>query len=65
MICPRCGSRSVRLSRMRASDFPRLLFLQRPVRCHVCLHRRFVNLLSAFLIRNKRSDGEARASASK
>jgi len=56
MICPRCGSSSVRLSRMRPSDFIRVLLLQRPVRCHVCLHRSFVNFLLALRLRDKKGD---------
>lgn len=38
---------------MRVSDFSRLLLLQRPVRCHVCLHRKFVNVLFALTLRGK------------
>jgi hypothetical protein len=39
---------------MRTSDFLRLLLLQRPVRCHVCLHRSFMNVLLALRLRNKK-----------
>jgi hypothetical protein len=53
MNCPRCGSKSIRLSRMRTSDFLRLLFLVRPVRCHICLHRRYVNVFAALMLREK------------
>jgi hypothetical protein len=49
---------------MRVSDWSRLLLLQRPVRCHVCLHRRFVNILVAFMQRDK-SDGTSRSPAAK
>jgi hypothetical protein len=52
MICTRCGSDSMRLSRMRSLDLVRLLLLQRPVRCHLCLHRRFVNVLYALTLRH-------------
>jgi hypothetical protein len=38
---------------MRSSDVARLLLLQRPVRCHVCLHRRYVNILWALTLRDK------------
>jgi hypothetical protein len=62
MICPRCGSNSMRPSRMRVSDLVRLLLLQRPVRCHVCLHRRFVNVVVAFMGREKRNNNAAGAS---
>lgn len=60
MICSRCGSSSIRLSRMRPSDFSRLLLLQRPVRCHICLHRRFVNLLFALTLRDKSREKASR-----
>lgn len=64
MNCPRCGSTSMRVSRMRVSDLTRLLFLQRAVRCHICLHRRFVNLFAAMTIREK-NDGGSRTSPTK
>ncbi|MGB6686249.1 MAG: hypothetical protein WBE76_00235 [Terracidiphilus sp.] len=38
---------------MRASDLSRLLLLQRPIRCHVCLHRSYVNILLALALRGK------------
>jgi hypothetical protein len=38
---------------MRTSDLVWLLLLQRPVRCHVCLHRRYVNILWALTLRDK------------
>lgn len=65
MICPRCGSKTVRFSRMRASDLVRLLVLQRPVRCHICLHRRFANIFTAWAAREKRNGGPEGASAGK
>jgi hypothetical protein len=40
---------------MRSPDVARLLLLQRPVRCHVCLHRRYVNILWALTLREKRA----------
>jgi len=54
----------MRVSRMRVSDLTRLLFLQRAVRCHICLHRRFVNLFAAMTIREK-NDGGSRTSPTK
>jgi len=38
---------------MRVSDYSRLLLLLRPVRCHICLHRRFVNIVVAWTLRDK------------
>jgi len=49
---------------MRVADLSRLLLLQRAVRCHVCLHRRFVNVISAFLIRDK-NEGDSRTPTTK
>jgi hypothetical protein len=54
----------MRVSRMRVSDLARLLFLQRAVRCHICLHRRFVNVFSAMTIREKK-DGGSRTATTK
>ena len=47
MICSRCKSKNVWTSRLRLSDVGRLLFLQFPVRCHVCMKRDSVNLPEA------------------
>jgi hypothetical protein len=48
---------------MRVTDLPRLLLLQSPVRCHICLHRRFANLFSAILIKQKKDGPSHRAAA--
>jgi hypothetical protein len=45
---------------MRVRDLPRLAILQLPVRCHVCLHRRFANLFSALTLREKSSRSSRR-----
>jgi hypothetical protein len=50
---------------MRVSDLPRLLLLMRPVRCHVCLHRRYANVLLTLLHRDKPGEGTPRATAEK
>jgi hypothetical protein len=47
MHCPQCGSNHLRTSRLRSSDFPRLLLFQYPVRCRVCRERMHVGLLLA------------------
>lgn len=53
MICPRCGAARFRSSRLRLSDLARLLVLQRPVRCRVCLRRRYVSIFAAMNLREK------------
>jgi hypothetical protein len=63
MTCPRCGSTSVRPSRFRLSDVPRLLLLLRPVRCHICLHRSYANLLLSLITRGKPRGGSRAAAA--
>lgn len=65
MICTRCGSHSVQLSRIRLTDLKRLLLLQRPVRCHICLHRRFVNLLFTLTLRERGAGGTSGSTAAK
>jgi len=50
---------------MRTSDFVWLLLLQRPVRCHVCLHRRFVNIFYALTLRDRQSNGPTGSTAAK
>jgi len=48
MKCLHCGSARLRTSKLRASDFPRLLRFQYPVRCCVCYTREHVGMPSAF-----------------
>jgi hypothetical protein len=50
---------------MRPWDFPRLLLLMRPVRCHVCLHRRYANVLLVLMHRDKPGEGRPRATVAK
>lgn len=47
MECPGCGSKSVRLSRFRVVDLPRLLRLEYPVRCRECRERIYVRTSEA------------------
>jgi hypothetical protein len=51
MKCSFCGSDRVRISKLHASDFLRLIFLQYPVRCHACYERSYVSLATARRIR--------------
>jgi hypothetical protein len=49
---------------LRAFDYLRLLFLVRPVRCHICLHRRYANVFAALMLREKpRGQGSGAATA--
>jgi hypothetical protein len=47
--CPICSESNFRLSRLRAEDFWRLVFLMYPLRCQECLQRTFVFLPMAIL----------------
>jgi hypothetical protein len=51
MNCPWCGSSSLRNSRLRPADFPRLFFLQYPVRCRSCEERYFASIFLALKLR--------------
>jgi hypothetical protein len=46
---------------MRLSDLVRLLVLQRPVRCRVCLHRRFANIFVTLVQRERRGGSRPEA----
>ena len=41
LLCTQCGSSEFQSSRLRLSDFSRLLRLQLPVRCRACMKRRY------------------------
>jgi transcriptional regulator NrdR family protein len=43
--CPFCGSLDLRNAHIRRVDYPRLLLLQRPVRCRNCRERFFAFML--------------------
>jgi len=45
---------------MRSFDYVRLLLLQRPIRCHICLHRSYVNIFFALLNRGRFSGSQAK-----
>jgi hypothetical protein len=46
MNCPYCGSGSVYASKLRTLwETVAILFLLRPVRCHVCMHRHYRPIL--------------------
>ncbi len=53
MRCNLCGSTTFRLSRLRVSDLPRMVFLQYPVRCRICYKRGFTSLLLAWRMRRE------------
>jgi len=48
MNCLWCESSSVRNSRLRLADIPRLLLLRWPVRCRACDERYYVTVFSAW-----------------
>jgi hypothetical protein len=52
MKCVWCGSKNVRISKLQAADFLRLLFCRYPVRCRVCLDRGHVNFIKAWRLHN-------------
>ena len=45
--CHFCGGASLRQSRLRPSDLPRVLVLLWPVRCRRCCKRQFIFLIDA------------------
>ena len=47
LVCMNCGSGKFRISHLRFGDYPKLLLLQRPVRCKVCDERTFVPIKDA------------------
>jgi len=47
MHCTKCGSVKFRISRMKPSDFMKLITFRFPVRCRICNRRRFVPLSTA------------------
>ena len=51
MNCTWCGSASLRNSRLRPADLPRLLLLQYPVRCRSCEERYFASVFFAIKLR--------------
>jgi hypothetical protein len=51
MNCRWCGSSSIRTSRLRLADLPRLFTLQLPMRCRSCEERYFANIFSALKFR--------------
>jgi len=51
MNCIHCGSSKLRTSRIRASDWVRLLIFQLPVRCRVCHERGYAGLLLSINLR--------------
>jgi hypothetical protein len=54
MKCKNCNSPAFRISRLRSTDFLRLLFLQYPVRCRHCHARSFIDFLRAYGIQRAR-----------
>ena len=52
-VCPSCGSSKFRTSRLRSSDFSKLLALQYPVRCKVCKERSFAFFVTALFLPRK------------
>jgi hypothetical protein len=50
VYCGRCGSLSLRPSRLRLRDAGQLLLFRYPVRCLECKRRGFVTLLEIFEI---------------
>ena len=51
MRCNTCGLTTFRLSRLRVSDLPRMVFfLQYPVRCRSCYKRAFMGILFALKV---------------
>ena len=61
MRCPQCDCSDFKSSRLRPEDYPFLLLLQWPVRCNVCLRRRYAFLLPALALRHREKEHEAEA----
>jgi nitrate reductase NapE component len=61
MRCPQCDSGDFKSSRLRPEDFPFLLLLLWPVRCNVCMRRRYGFLIPALAIRQQEKVDRAEA----
>lgn len=52
--CRSCGSSDFRLSRLRVSDFTKLIIFHYPIRCLRCRQRSFAPFSEAFAYRRRR-----------